>query len=38
MIGHVERQFTLPVGVEVEVDAGAGTMRMMEPAVVAGSA
>jgi muramoyltetrapeptide carboxypeptidase len=38
MIGHVERQFTLPVGIEVEVDAGAGTVRMVEPAVVAGSA
>jgi muramoyltetrapeptide carboxypeptidase len=29
MIGHVPRQFTLPVGVEVEVDAGAGTIRML---------
>ncbi|HEV8581873.1 MAG TPA: LD-carboxypeptidase [Thermoanaerobaculia bacterium] len=34
MIGHIERQFTLPVGVEVEVDAAAGTLRMLEPAVV----
>ncbi len=34
MIGHIERQFTLPVGVEVEVDATAGTIRMLEPAVV----
>jgi muramoyltetrapeptide carboxypeptidase len=33
MIGHVDRQFTLPVGVEVEVDAAAGTIRMLEPAV-----
>ena len=33
MIGHVERQFTLPVGVEVEIDATAGTIRMLEPAV-----
>jgi muramoyltetrapeptide carboxypeptidase len=33
MIGHVERQFTLPVGVEVEMDADAGTIRMLEPAV-----
>jgi muramoyltetrapeptide carboxypeptidase len=33
MIGHIERQFTLPVGVEVEVDATAGTIRMLEPAV-----
>jgi muramoyltetrapeptide carboxypeptidase len=35
MIGHIERQFTLPVGLEVEVDATAGTIRMLEPAVVA---
>jgi muramoyltetrapeptide carboxypeptidase len=34
MIGHIERQFTLPVGLEVEVDATAGTIRMLEPAVV----
>jgi muramoyltetrapeptide carboxypeptidase len=33
MIGHVDRQFTLPVGAEVEVDATAGTIRMLEPAV-----
>jgi muramoyltetrapeptide carboxypeptidase len=38
MIGHVEKQFTLPVGVEVEVDATAGTLRMLEPAVVASPA
>ena len=34
MIGHVERQFTLPVGAQVELDADAGTIRMLEPAVV----
>jgi muramoyltetrapeptide carboxypeptidase len=34
MIGHIDRQFTLPVGIEVEVDATAGTLRMLEPAVV----
>lgn len=34
MIGHVDRQFTLPIGVEVEVDATAGTIRMLEPAVI----
>lgn len=34
MIGHIDRQFTLPVGAEVEVDATAGTIRMLEPAVV----
>jgi muramoyltetrapeptide carboxypeptidase len=34
MIGHIERQFTLPIGVEVEVDATAGTIKMLEPAVI----
>ena len=34
MIGHVDRQFLLPVGLEVEVDAAAGTIRMLEPAVL----
>src|SRR5689334_14741309 len=33
MIGHIERQFTLPIGIEVEVDATAGTITMLEPAV-----
>jgi muramoyltetrapeptide carboxypeptidase len=34
MIGHVDRQFTLPVGIEVEIDADAGTIMMLEAAVV----
>jgi muramoyltetrapeptide carboxypeptidase len=34
MIGHIDRQFTLPVGIEVEVNATAGTIRMLAPAVV----
>jgi muramoyltetrapeptide carboxypeptidase len=33
MIGHVDNQFTLPIGVEVEVDADNGTIRMLESAV-----
>lgn len=33
MIGHIDRQFLLPVGAEVEVDAAAGTIRLIEPAV-----
>jgi muramoyltetrapeptide carboxypeptidase len=37
MIGHIDRQFTLPVGIEVEADAVAGTLRMLETAVVAGA-
>ncbi|MBP5977029.1 LD-carboxypeptidase [Brasilonema sp. CT11] len=34
MIGHgVEKMLTLPIGLEVEIDADAGTIRMLEPAV-----
>jgi len=33
MIGHVKKQWTVPVGLEVEIDAAAGTVRMLEPAV-----
>lgn len=33
MIGHAQPQWTLPVGSEVEIDAGAGTIRLLEPAV-----
>jgi len=34
MIGHQDQQFTLPVGLEVELDASAATIRMLQPAVV----
>lgn len=33
MIGHIDRQFTLPIGHEVEIDASAATIRMLGPAV-----
>ena len=33
MIGHIDAQFTIPLGIEVEIDADAGTIRMLEPAV-----
>lgn len=33
MIGHVSRQFTLPVGIDVDLDADAGTITMLESAV-----
>jgi muramoyltetrapeptide carboxypeptidase len=33
MIGHQARQFTLPVGIKVEIDAAAGTITMLEAAV-----
>lgn len=32
--GHIADQFSLPVGVMAEIDAGAGTIRMLEAAVV----
>ncbi|MEA5574565.1 LD-carboxypeptidase [Calothrix sp. UHCC 0171] len=33
MIGHVKDKFTLPLGVDVEIDAVSGTIKMLEPAV-----
>ena len=33
-IGHIERQFVLPIGVPAEIDAERGTIRLTEPAVV----
>ncbi|MFY8088512.1 MAG: hypothetical protein ACOVOG_14910, partial [Rubrivivax sp.] len=32
--GHVKRKWTLPLGVPVEMDADAGTLRLLEPAVL----
>ena len=32
-IGHVRNQLSVPIGVRVEIDAAAGTIRMLEPAV-----
>ncbi|HXE57914.1 MAG TPA: LD-carboxypeptidase [Gemmatimonadales bacterium] len=32
-IGHVDDQWTLPLGVRARLDAGAGTLELMEPAV-----
>jgi muramoyltetrapeptide carboxypeptidase len=34
MIGHRIPQFTIPEGTQVEIDAGAGLIRMLEPAVL----
>ena len=34
MIGHQDHQFTVPVGALVELDAAAGTIQMLEPAVL----
>ncbi|MCK5573200.1 MAG: hypothetical protein KAJ12_10585 [Bacteroidetes bacterium] len=33
MIGHIEDKFTVPLGVEAEIDADAGTIRLLESAV-----
>jgi muramoyltetrapeptide carboxypeptidase len=32
--GHIRRKFTLPIGLPVEMDADAGTLRFLLPAVV----
>ena len=34
LFGHIKRKFTLPVGLEVEMDADVGTLRYLQPAVV----
>jgi len=33
LFGHIDRQFTLPVGCDVELDADQGTIRLLEAAV-----
>jgi len=33
LIGHIERQFTLPIGVPVEIDAAEGTIQLLESPV-----
>lgn len=33
MIGHIKDKFTMPLGVEVEIDATLGTIKMLESAV-----
>ncbi|MDT9001860.1 LD-carboxypeptidase [Paucibacter sp. APW11] len=33
MIGHISRKFTVPVGAEVEIDADAGSIQLLAPAV-----
>ena len=33
MIGHIKRKLTMPVGAEVEIDADAGTIRLLKAAV-----
>ena len=33
MIGHIDAQFTVPLGIEVDIDADAGTIDLLEPGV-----
>ena len=33
MIGHIKRKFTVPIGLPAEIDADAGTLTLLEPAV-----
>lgn len=32
-IGHIDRQFIVPIGVQAEIDADRGSIRLLEPAV-----
>ncbi|MFM2060494.1 MAG: hypothetical protein RLZZ507_164 [Cyanobacteriota bacterium] len=34
MIGHIKDKFTVPVGLEVEIDADNGTIKMLDTAVI----
>jgi len=33
MIGHIEKKFTIPLGIETEIDADIGRITLLEPAV-----
>jgi muramoyltetrapeptide carboxypeptidase len=33
MIGHIDEQFTIPLGIDVEIDADAGTIELLESGV-----
>lgn len=33
MIGHIDQQFTLPIGIEAEIDADKGSIQLLEPGV-----
>lgn len=34
MIGHIENKLTLPLGINAQIDAGKGSLQLLEPAVV----
>jgi muramoyltetrapeptide carboxypeptidase len=38
LVGHIPTQWVLPIGVQSELDADAGTLTVLEPAVAAGAA
>ena len=33
MIGHIEKKFTIPLGIEAEIDADKGRISLLEPSV-----
>jgi muramoyltetrapeptide carboxypeptidase len=33
LVGHIANQFSMPVGIRAEIDAGEGAIRMLEPVV-----
>ncbi|MGL5083347.1 MAG: S66 peptidase family protein [Microcoleaceae cyanobacterium] len=34
MMGHIQNQFIIPIGIRVEIDGSRGTIQMLEPAVI----
>ncbi len=34
MIGHISHKFTVPIGIEAEMNADTGTIRFLESAVI----
>ena len=34
MIGHIESQFTIPIGIQAELDADTASLQLLEPAVL----
>ncbi len=34
MIGHIDEQFTIPLGIEIEIDADNGSITMLDSGVV----
>jgi muramoyltetrapeptide carboxypeptidase len=34
MIGHIENKYTIPLGIEAEIDASTGKIKLLEAAVI----